>query len=530
MAAVRWLGRNRVALALGLVAALPVILSVLREMGDFVPVGDRATIALRSYDVLSSHPPLLGQYSAASQVLAEQSYSLGPLLYWLLALPSRVSDPAAFVFTMGLVNVAAVMGSVALALRRGGVVFAALVSFAFVVMLSSLPAPIYSDIWNPSAGHLPLTLLIFLTWSLACGEYRLLPLAVLVASFVMQCHLAFVPPALGLMGVGLVGVWRARSPVGLRRWVVAACVVGVVCWSAPVVEQIAHRPGNVVALARTAGAGVPTLGVDIGWRALAWTVGVPPWWTQVPDSASERLSDLAKPAGLVRSVSAALVLAALVAVVVLGRRRGRRDVVAAGALGLVLCLAIAFVASSTPAPGLLGLSIGYTLWWGSPSGMFVWLVLAWSAGMLWPRRVPRPALAGAAALAVSVAAVWLVRAGAGENLQQPTYEPMRTIAGRLERAVPPHTSVLVESTHREANFNAEFDFETGSAYVLRRNGVDVLSRRGKAFGSSYDLDGHRPDATLRVSVDPAPVTRPGRLISRLPVGDQFVTVTLLPAR
>jgi hypothetical protein len=530
MAAVRWLGRNRVALALGLVAALPVIVSVVREVGDFVPVGDRAMIALRAYDVLSAHPPLVGHYSAASQVLAEESYGLGPMLYALLAVPSRLGSSALMLLTVGLVNVASVMGSVALALRRGGVLFGALVSFAFVVMLSSLAAPIYSDIWNPSAGLLPLTLLMFLAWSLACGEYRLLPLAVLAASFVMQCHLAFVPPAVGSMAVGLAGLWFARPRTGLRRWVVAACVVGVVCWAAPVVEQITERPGNFVALARTAAAGEPTLGLEIGWKALVRTVGVPPWWTLVPDSASERLSDLAQPAGVVRSLTAALVLAALVAVIVLGRRRGRRDVVAAGALGLVLCLAIGFVAASTPSSGLLGLSIGYTLWWGSPGGIFVWLVLAWSAAVLWPRRLGRPLLAGAAALAVAVAVVWMVRAGAGENLQRPTYSPMRTIVSRLEAAVPPGTSVLVESTHRTSNFNTEFDFEMGSAYVLRRHGADVLSRNWKGIGSSYDLDGHRPDQVLRVSVDPGPVARPGRLIARLPVGSQFVTVTLAPAR
>ena len=61
-------------------------------------------------------------------------------------------------------------------------------------MLASLPAETYTDIWNSSAPLMPLLLLVFLAWSIACGEYRLLPLAVLVASFTSQSHLTFVAP------------------------------------------------------------------------------------------------------------------------------------------------------------------------------------------------------------------------------------------------------------------------------------------------------------------------------------------------
>src|SRR5260370_21488300 len=77
---------------------------------------------------------------------------------------------------------------------------------AMALMSRSLAPEVLRDVWSPSAGLLPFTLLSFLCWSLACGEYRLLPLTVLVASFVVQCQLAFVPPSLGLLAVGLVGL------------------------------------------------------------------------------------------------------------------------------------------------------------------------------------------------------------------------------------------------------------------------------------------------------------------------------------
>ena len=62
-------------------------------------------------------------------------------------------------------------------------------------MLASLPAAAYSDVWNPSVPLLSLLLLIFLAWSLGCGEHRLLPVTVLVASFVAATHLSYLPPA-----------------------------------------------------------------------------------------------------------------------------------------------------------------------------------------------------------------------------------------------------------------------------------------------------------------------------------------------
>src|SRR5438477_350646 len=153
-------------------------------------------------------------------------------------------------------------------------------------MSRSLVPETYHDVWNPSAAVLPLALLMFVSWSLACGKYRLLPLAVLLASFVAQCHLTYVAPALGLLAVGLAGL--------------------------------------------------------ILWRR----------WTPLPERGSMR-----------RWVAAAVLVA------------------------LIICAALAVVTARTPAKPHLEATLGYTLWWGSPAGMFVWLVLGWGALAL-----PRPRL------------------------------------------------------------------------------------------------------------------------------------------
>src|SRR5207248_2257881 len=79
-------------------------------------------------------------------------------------------------------------------------------ALAIALMCQSLAAETFHDVWNPSAGLFPFTLLIFLCWSLACGEYRLLVPAVLVASFVVQAHLMYLPATVGMLAIGIGGL------------------------------------------------------------------------------------------------------------------------------------------------------------------------------------------------------------------------------------------------------------------------------------------------------------------------------------
>ena len=102
-------------------------------------------------------------------------------------------------------------------------------------MSASLETQVLHEIWAPSAPVLPFMLLIFLCWSVACGEYRLLPLTVLVASFVTQCHLAYAMPTLGMFVVALGGLAtrgaEPRAPPARSTSSALALLVGIVCWS-----------------------------------------------------------------------------------------------------------------------------------------------------------------------------------------------------------------------------------------------------------------------------------------------------------
>ena len=151
----------------------------------WVPAGDDGIIATRGWDVLTSHTPLVGQYSEAGLLIHGQvMHSPGPMLYWLIALPAHLGSVTSIAVTMGVVNTLAIIGCVALARRRGGLILMFATAAGIALMCQSLPAEAMHDIWNPAAGLFPFLLLIFLSWSLTCGEYRLLPFTVFVASFI----------------------------------------------------------------------------------------------------------------------------------------------------------------------------------------------------------------------------------------------------------------------------------------------------------------------------------------------------------
>jgi hypothetical protein len=492
--------------ACALLACVPVLVSVVRAIAaDWIPVGDRAIIAARAYDVFSAHPPLLGQYSAVSGALANQTHSLGPMLYWVLAIPAHLFGAWAFSVSMGLLSALCITGAVVLAHRRGGAPLMVATALALLLVTASLPAEVLHDSWNPSAGVLPLALLLFLGWSLACGEIGLLPLAALVASFVVQCHLTFVPPTLGILAVAAAGLtargaWRRRPALG-------AAAVAAVCWVLPAVDQVIHSPGNFLTVLRSIGNQGPTLGVSAGWRAVTHAIGVPPWWLRARGSVGDRLFDLFHSAPALGTLTAVLVLAGLTGLIVAATRQRRGEVLAAAAIALLVVLALGSVAASTPRGHLLFLTLGYTTWWGSVAGMWAWLVLVWGVLVLAPagrvrrlrqavRAPARPRALAATALAGLALAALLVSAAQHVDLNRAEYRPLGMLTARLVRALPTDGTVDIE---RSTQGFATYDIETGLLYQLRRRGRRVVSADlAQLLGTRYRAAGARPTVRLVV--------------------------------
>lgn len=504
-------GARPLTLVVGLCGALPVIVATVHALQEhWQPVADRGIIALRSYDVFSTHMPLVGQYSFASAITGKPTYSLGPMLYWLLAPAAHVGAPDSLVLTMGAVNVACILGAVELARRRGGVWLALALAAGVAVMCRSLAANNFYDIWNPSAGLFPLLLLAMLCWSLACGEYRLLPFTVLVASFCAQCEAGFVLPSACVLLVGLAGLaiayvrWRGQRadarPLPRRAWSwgLAAIVIGLVCWTPTIADQIAGR-GNLGLVLQAATEHRASLGPTVAGRALVRTIGWQPWWLRRVHYPFVRKDEVHRGSSTLATVTALALLGWLVLAAALALWRRRLDVLAAVAIALALCAGVWLIANATPAhPQFVAETVSYTLWSASVAGLLVWLIVVWSAIVLsglealiaraWRslvrRLTPAPAIGARGLAALGAVALAALAGSSGASGDQPDehafeFRALGQINSRLG-AVPSGRSVYLR-----ARLDAVITpLRPEIAYDLRRRGVRALGT-GAFYRTGY---------------------------------------------
>jgi hypothetical protein len=524
--AAAWLSSSLLTLFAGLAAAIPVIAATVKAVrAGWVPVADRGIIATRAHDVFTAHMPLVGQYTLAGEVTGRVTHSLGPMLFWLLAPTAYHDSDVGMTVTMGALNTLCIVGCVALARRRGGRVLMVMTALAIALMCQSLAAETFHDVWNPSAGLFPFTLLIFLCWSLACGEYRLLPPTVVVASFVVQAHLTYLPPTLGLLAVGAGGLAvggiarRRRGGLGSRQhegrgsrrhegrgarqhegrgsrrrkgrgdsarrrrlvvWGLATTLVAAVCWSATIAGQLTEHPGNLTLVAEAATKHKATLGSGVGWHAVVHAVGIVPWWLQTPKSRWQRKYEVRSTPTARATDSTVALLAAVVLVGLLALGRRRRDVAAMALIALVLCPALAAVAAATPTPRLLSATLGYTMWWGSQVGMVVWLTLAWA---LWL------ALAGAARRAARAARRRRARTAPTHTATTLSHAVLSHTATTLSHAVPSHTAITLSRPTLTPGRSAARAAAIAST-MLTLLGVAATAAVGKVVAGKGTADEH----------------------------------------
>ncbi len=553
------LPRRWLTLACGLAASVPVIVATVKAVrAHWVPGADQAIIATRAYDVFTSHPPLVGQYTLAGDVTGQITHSLGPMLFWLIAIPAHFGNTADITWTMGAFNSLCIIGAVALARRRGGLMLMFATALAITLMCQSLSAETFHDVWNPSAGLFPFTLLIFLCWSLACGEYRLLVLIALVASFVVQAHLTFLLPTAGLLAVGIGGLVLSlrRTPPSRRSllaWSAAALAVLAFCWSAPVLDQLRESPGNMTLVVRSATRQKTTLGASAGWHAVERAVGVRPWWLYVPSEKWSRKVDVRSQPAAHYEYSCIVLLAALFAMMLVGVWRRRIDIASGALIGFVLCGALAAVAAATPTPRVLSATLGYTMWWGSQVGMWIYLMLAWAAwlGARWalaharPRADARQALAGeapgsrpsrpsiprptpalglglvplvvlcCAGVAATAAVGARVASGGKPDEHQYLYRAAAALGASAQKAVPAGSTIELLG----AGDVATLPIKPAVRYFLVRHGVRPLAPGSYLrLGDWYELRGRRYSEVVYVQDGRRAPVKGAQLLDRVRFG------------
>lgn len=386
---------------LAAVVSVPIALAAARGIRrGYLPIGDNALIEIRARDVLTAHHPLLGTWSSASISSNVDVNHPGPLLFDVLALPIRLFGAGPGVaIGVATLQIAVVWAIAWSAQRFGGTAVAAVVMAATAWFAWSIGSELLYDPWQPNLLMLPFLLVLVLVWGTVAGCHGMLPWAVLVASFCVQTHLSYVflAPAMVVVGAVAVGVRRGRASV---RPLAIAAGAGLLAWSQPIVEQLfVSGQGNLSRLAGSgAGAGGTRTGFDLGVRLVSGVVALPPWWTRpgmmdtIPitqwgESADGPVMSVPGLAGLAVSLVALLLLVGLLTGAAVLAWRRSDPVAFAGAVVVLVALAVATITTVITPIDRLGLS-PHKLRWLWPIGVLATVVLVVGLGRELLRRLP----------------------------------------------------------------------------------------------------------------------------------------------
>ena len=449
------------ALVLAALASIPIVVAVVVALANgWTPIGDNATIALRSGDVLRGHPPLVGMPSTSDMVrVGITTDHPGPIAFFLLALPYRVFGPAALVVTMGLVNMGAVFGAVGIAWRRGARPLATMTAGLMLILCVTLGPTIIRDPLNSHSGLLPLVWLGLLAWDVTLGRLRSAPYAVLAATWCAQAHMVFLP-MIAVLGIGTVALtvaeFRRPDPSARpgtkakaidRQPLLIAGALGLLLWFPPLLDQFFGdgNLGSLLTLSDESGQGLL-----FACRALLRTFGTPPTFLRMD---SWPLLALEGP-GVGDIAMAIATVALIIWITVDASRRADRRVIRLIQINGLLVVGVFITLARTPIGGaVLAADPLHVLW---PVTGLVWLAITWGAWRSWMARRPAAAhsaarpvavriLAGIALLAVlaaSTATATLTRTFGGfgeglmdpiQSLESPTVEAARG-RGRVEVA------------------------------------------------------------------------------------------------
>lgn len=446
---------------------------------------DDATISLRSYQVLSLHPPLLGQFSTASYWSGHTLFDPGPLLYWLLSVPVHL-DPArgglwGAALCCGLVLSAAVEAVWSTGYRlAAGVVAVAVVDLAWV-----LPEAFAHLIWNPYFGLVFLAASLAISFAVASGSFGWWPVLVFSASVAAQAELIYALLAAALVVVSPILGRLFHPRPDRRRWLWLGVGVGAVCWVTPLVQQVADSPGNLALIIDTHGKQAAA-GVSFGLRSLALAGSPTPiWLTHGAGLSNLQLFDRHSP------LAGAVVLVLMGAVAVVAWRTGRRALASLAAIAVVCSAAVVGAFAEVPAAHTVNLIfLMYFLW---VVGILLWVAVAWvvieALGVAvhridregiarWRTRRPdaRVVVGGSviAGALLGMGAAGLGGLSAQARVQSNAYQiaQLRRIVSGVEKEVPagPVAIELRPDLGPATAFSRQFSYGTGAGWALSADG------------------------------------------------------------
>jgi hypothetical protein len=496
--------------------AVPFVAMVISLVGHpWHPVGDQAIELLRIRDVGGRYTPLLGAPSRWGWAHP------GPLLFWTLTPFYRVLGTDGVLVGVAAINLAAAVGFVVVAYRRGGELGAVIGGLAVVLIARGIGPDLLVDPWNPWVAFLPFVCFLGLVWLAVCGDAGALAIAVGVGSFVVQAHFGYLPLVAGLL-VGSAAVLAVRSR--RRGPLLIAGLVGVICWAPVLLQEAIGSPRNLSALAHFVRH--PNEAVT-GWSTAFGIMGtelrpVGPW---IGDR--ETLGWV----GTVRTGSVWWAIATIVAVAVAGwwaRKRGSGGAARLAAVVLV-AIAIALVATSR----VTGIRAPYVLRWWRGIAALAYLSIAWSVLFgLGKRRILDLAKPVAMAGIVAVVALQLV--------QLPARAPEAYVSTAIGAVTAPTAAALDRNERYLVRAIDRITFaapQNGLFLALHLRGYHVFGDRTPdrilTFGNRFtatadDVDGIVTMVSLRELAEGWHAPGDSRIVATFRSGNRGYKVFLTP--
>jgi hypothetical protein len=524
-----------------LAPAVPLATTAGFEIGrGWRPTSDDAAIAWRAYDVFSSHAPLLGAYNDATVSAAHPIFDLGPLQYYLLAVPDRI-DPVHGILWGSVLLAAMFAGlSVEAAWRAGGLFAGVAVSAGYVVLAATQTGVVLNLPWNPNFGVYAFSATLVLAAVTASGRTGWWPLAVFTGCVALECHLIYGAAAgagvvvsifLGLLArrrrshasvadasaaepappaqpAGATGGAGRAAGAGAAVWrpslvsLAAGVVVGVLSLLPTAIEQLADHPGNVTALLRNLAHQGQSRGISSGLQAIGRAAGIWPAWTHpVPPIGTLAPDERFMSALLIGSSATGLVLIIVSLVIgvvaLLTRRTGLGGLACIASIsGLALAWTMGSIATSQTAI----LTYGDVALW--PVGMvldaaIVWGIVELCRGLAKARSTDGVARVARGAGVMAVAGLAAAGAWSVTSLVPDLPHSDAIIGGwEVARAVGPiattiersgaHGPLVVEpADHLLPNGLPTWALTEAVGYELKVSGVDarVLPPMGPHLGS-----------------------------------------------
>lgn len=354
------------AIAAVALALAPLIVAILSRAGsDWLPTHDVAVTDMRVRDVWTADAPLVGPYS---RYLWNHP---GPVMYWMMAVPSALSGQAAWGTLVGgvIVQAVAVVWAGLIAWRSGRLPVVLLTMGTVLLTFRAIGPLVILEPWNPHVALPWFVLFVLYAWRLSVGELRRLPGAFFVASFLVQTHVGYLPlvaAAGAVVSTYLLVDWRRSQldAVGRRTYVLTA-VIGVVLWTPVLVDQLTSSTGNLTRLARYFlgdGSGETTAGLRAATGLAGAAFAVPPPWLGGEESRNFLTQSLQPASPWLVAVPLSLLALGIGGAVTARRRDHQRYVVLVAAV---------FGAGVVALSRITGELLEYLFYWRTPLAAMV---------------------------------------------------------------------------------------------------------------------------------------------------------------